>query len=198
MPLFLSPKGSTPSVLTKDRDRVVGYLLTPDGAKQLRAAGVRGGQTVPARVLASLIRSGNAHSPRLAESAGQHQFNFADDETSNFLPRCEMTGVTSDVHVVVYGEGNGVVAKLLGTEPRFVLQKVTSLSIPVTILNLAILGQLEAANKIPLTSAAAASLRAWFKQDLESSWEKLQREHGRKQEMLALESGGDDLPLSQG
>jgi hypothetical protein len=109
-----------------------------------------------------------------------------------------MTGVTSDVHLVVYGEGNGVVAKLLGTEPRFVLQKVTSLSVPVTVLNAAILGQLEAANKIPPKSSAAAALRAWFRQDLESSWEKLQREHGRKQEMLALGGGGDDLPLSQG
>ncbi len=88
--------------------RTGAYQLTPDGTKQLRSAGVRGGQKVPARVLTSLIRSGHAHSPRLAESAGQNQFNFSDDETSNFLPRCEMTGVTSDVHMVVYGDGANI------------------------------------------------------------------------------------------
>lgn len=149
-------------------------------------------------MLASLVRSGHAHSPRLAESAGQHQFDFADDETSNFLPRCEMTGVVSDVHIVVYGEGNGVVAKLLGMEPRFVLQKVTSLSIPVTILNSATLGQLESTNKVPLKSAEAATLRGWFRQDLESAWEKLQRDHGRTQEMLPLSGTDGDLPLGDG
>lgn len=39
------------------------------------------------------------------------------------MPRCEMTGVTSDVHLAVYGDGSGTVAKLPGPEPRFVLQK---------------------------------------------------------------------------
>jgi hypothetical protein len=198
MPLFLAKTGSPSTVLTKDKDRIVGYMLTPDGTKQLRAAGVRSGGKIPARVLASLIRSGNAHSPRPAESAGQHRFDFADDNTADYLPRCEMTGTTGDVHLVVYGEANGTVAKLLGPEPRFLLQKVTSLSVPVMILNPRLLGQLEAANKIPPKSAAASTLRGWFRQDLESAWEKLQQEHDRKQEMLPLGGAGDDLPLAEG
>lgn len=195
MPLFISRAGSTPSVLTKDKDRILAYALTSEGAKQLRTAGVRSGQSVPGRVLASLIRSGQAHTPQIAESFGQHHFDFSDDETSNFLPRCDMTGVTGDVHLVVYGEANGVVAKLLGTEPRFLLQKVTSLSVPVTILSLASLGQLEAANKLPPKTGAATTLRVWFRQDLESSWEKLQRANNHKQETLPLGGTGDDLPL---
>jgi hypothetical protein len=64
------------------------------------------------------------------------RFDFVGDDTSDFLPRCEMTGVTSDVHLVVYGEGTGTVARLLGSELRFVLQKATSMSVPVTILSL--------------------------------------------------------------
>lgn len=112
MPLFLSKTGAAPTVLTKDKDRILSYTLTADGAKQLRAAGIRNGHKIPARVLASLIRSGQAHSPHLAESQGQVRFDFASDDTSDFLPRCEMTGVTSDVHLVVYGEGNGTRAVL--------------------------------------------------------------------------------------
>jgi len=198
MPLFLATSGNAPTVLTKDRERIVSYTLTPDGAKQLRASGVRSGSKVPSRILAALIRSGSAHSPRLAESSGQVRFDFASDDTSDFLPRCEMTGVTSDVHLVVYGEGNGTVAKLLGPEPRFLLQRVTSLSLPVTILTPATLGQLEAANKVPPKSAAAATLRAWFRQDLESAWEKLCQEQARRQEVLPLGGTGDDLPLAEG
>jgi hypothetical protein len=196
MPLFLAKSGTAPTVLTKDKERVVAYTVTADGVKQLRAAGVRSGGKVPPRVLASMIRAGQAHSPRLAESAGQVQlFDFAGDNTSDWLPRCEMTDVTSDVHLVVYGEGAGTVAKLLGPEPRFVLQRVTSLSVPITVLSLATVNQLEAAQKLPQKSAAATKLREWFGQDFKSAWEKLQREHARNQGALALGPEGGELPL---
>jgi hypothetical protein len=182
--------------LTKDKERIVAYTVTADGAKQLRAAGVRSGQKIPPRVLAAMIRSGDAHSSRLAESAGQVRFDFAGDDTSDFLPRCEMTGVTSDVHLVVYGEGTGTVAKLLGPEPRFVLQKVTSMSVPVTVLSLATVGQLETAQKMPLKSAAAATLREWFRQDLEGAWDKLQKENARTQGVLLLGTDGGELEFT--
>jgi hypothetical protein len=197
MPLFQSKSASGPVVVTKDKDRIVVYTLTAEGVKKLREAGVLTGQDFPSRACAALIRSGQAHSPRLAESSGQVRFDFASDDTSDFLPRCEMTGVTSDVHLVVYGEGNGTVAKLLGPEPRFVLQKVTSLSVPVTILSLAAVNQLEAANKVPVKSTAATTLRAWFRQDFEQAWEKLARDHARSQGVLALGSDTGELPLDE-
>jgi len=118
MPLFQAKSGTAGSILAKDGERVVAYSLTPQGAKQLKSAGVRSGQKVPARVLASLVRTGNAHSPRLADAAGQSMLGFKEDEQT-CLPRCELTGTTSDVHLVVYGEGSGTIAKLLGSEPRF-------------------------------------------------------------------------------
>lgn len=62
---------------------------------------------------------------RVADAAGQKQFGFDRDETDVDLPRCEMTGVSSDVHLVVYGDGSGTVAKLLGPEPRFVQQQLS-------------------------------------------------------------------------
>jgi len=196
MPLYKAKSGAAGSILAKDGERVVAYSLTPQGAKQLRAAGVRSGQKVPARVLASLVRTGNAHSPRLADAAGQSMLGFKEDEQT-CLPRCELTGTTSDVHLVVYGEGSGTVAKLLGSEPRFLLQKVTTLSVPIAALSLAAVDRLETAQKVPLGTTAAATLRDWFRQDMEAAWEKLQQENGRTQRALSLGSADDELPLGE-
>ncbi len=195
MPMFHSPKGQPPGVLTKDKDRVLQYALTSEGTKQLRAAGLRSGDTMPARVLASLIRSGHAHSPRPAEAAGQVRFDFSDDNTTDFLPRCELTGTTADLHLVFYGEGNGVVARLLAREPRFLLQKVTTVSIPVAALEPASLAIMEATEKLPRGSLAAVSLRDWWRQDWEAAWEKLRRSRAVLQEDLPLGESSDGLQL---
>lgn len=198
MPLFQAKSAAGPVAITKDKDRIVAYTLTSEGVKKLREAGVRSGQDFPSRAFAALIRSGQAHSPRVADAAGQKQFGFDHrDETDVHLPRCEMTGVTSDVHLVVYGDGTGTVAKLLGPEPRFVLQKVTSLSVPLTVLSLATVGQLETAQKLPLKCAAAVTLREWFRQDFEGAWAKLQKENARKQGVLPLGPDGGELPLGE-
>ena len=62
---------------------------------------MRSGQDFPSRAFAALIRSGLAPSPRVADAAGQEQFGFDRREEINLhLPRCEMTGGTSDVHLV--------------------------------------------------------------------------------------------------
>ena len=124
MPLFQSPSGKAAAILSKDGDRIIAYSLTPAAVRRLREAGVRHGRQVPSRVLVSLIRSGDAHSPGPADPAGQ-QVMF-EDNTADQLPRCELTGATADLHLVVYGEGQGTVAKLLASGPRFVLQKATS------------------------------------------------------------------------
>ena len=195
MPMLHSPRGQPAGILTKDRERVVHYTLTADGAKQLRATGLRSGDAVPARVLASLIRAGQAHSPRPAEAAGQVKFDFSDDNTADFLPRCELTGTSADLHLVVYGEASGVVARLLSREPRFLLQKTTTISIPLAALGPPALAVLEATEKLPQGTAAAAALREWWRQDWDAAWEKLRRSQATRQEDLPLGEASDTLPL---
>ncbi|MSU53193.1 MAG: hypothetical protein EXS41_07335 [Opitutaceae bacterium] len=95
MPLFQSTTGKPPQILAKDRDCVITYTLSTAAAKRLRETGVRHGRTVPGRVLAALIRTGDAHSPRTADAAGQ-QVIFEDDSATH-LPRCELTGATTDL-----------------------------------------------------------------------------------------------------
>jgi hypothetical protein len=197
MPLFQSTTGKSPQILAKDRDRVITYTLSTAAAKRLRETGVRHGRSVPGRVLASLIRTGDAHSPRTADATGQ-QVVFEDD-SANHLPRCELTGATTDLHLVVYGEGQGVVAKLVATEPRFLLQKVTTLSVPLASLTIAVLATLEAIGKLPVGSPVAKTLRAWLRQDLEASWSKLAAQRTEPQQSLELGPTPDELPLaSQG
>lgn len=84
---------------------------------------------------------------------------------------------------------------MLGLEPRFVLQRATSLSVPVTILSLAAVNHLDAAGKVPVKSAATTTLRAWFQQDFEQAWEKLTGDHARSQGVQALGAGTEELPL---
>ena len=194
MPLFQnSPKLGSPLALAKERDRVLAYALTPAAVRRLQKSGVRHGRKFPSSILLSLIRSGDAHSPRPADGQGQ-AFLFTGDDVLEQLPRCETTGVTADLHLVVYRDGAAVVAKLLSFEARFILRKVTSLSIPIWALSEALIDQMEATGTLPQRTDAAGVLRQWFSRDYETAWEKLFKAHAR-QETLNLGAAEDELPL---
>ncbi len=195
MPLFQSFPKKPASALTKDGDRIVAYTLTPTAVRRLRESGVRHGRKFPAAILGSLVRTGDAHSPRPADHKGQISL-FSDDDTADQLPRCEVTGSTTDLHFVVHVDGNGTVAKLLSTEPRFLLQKATKLSIPIWALSAPLLDQLEATGKLPLKSPAAAILRQWFRRNYDSAWETLLASNAR-QDNLDLGPASGELPLSE-
>jgi hypothetical protein len=90
---------------------------------------------------------------------------------------------------------NGVVARLLSREPRFLLQKVTTVSIPVAALGAASLTILEATEKLPRGTVAAASLREWWRQDWEAAWERLRQSRSTRQGDLPLGQSSDTLPL---
>jgi hypothetical protein len=193
MPLLTHPRGQSPQVFTKDRERIVAYTLAPAGLRQLRDAGLRAGDEVPSRVLAALIRAGLAHSPAVAEAAGQASFNFAGDTTADSLPRCEVTSSTADVHLVVHEEKAGSpVAQLLAPEPRTLLRRTTTLSLPAVLVTSDLLGQLENAGKVPLGSPATATLREWLRLDLARAWEA--RSHARHTTELPL-GQETELPL---
>ena len=194
MPLFNSRNASAPTALIKDRDRIMEYSLDPKGVKQLRKAGVRSGQAFPASVLASLVRAGLAHSPRIADGRGQEMLGV-EEEPSHFLPRCELTGSMSDVHLVVCEEPDGPTARLLGPDPRFLARKTTTMSIPVSVLTLDILGKLEVAHKIPPGSPALAVVQEWLRLDLEGGWEALASANRRSQQSLKFGPQEDELHL---
>ncbi len=191
---LLRRKGPKDAVaLTKDKDRVLAYMLTPAGLRRLRDSGVRIGSSFPSSILASLIRTGDAHSPRPAEEAGQGKL-FEGDNTADELPRCEATGSTADLHLVVHGTEGATVAQLLSPEARFILRKSTLLSLPIWLLDLRLLDQLEASKLMPGSTKAAASLRQWFRRDYDQAWEKLAKSHAH-QSALDLGPAADELSL---
>lgn len=193
MPL-LRRDGKTGAVaLTKDKDRILAYSLTPTALRRLREHGVRIGGALPSSILAALIRAGDAHSPRPAEAEGQGQL-IADDDTADQLPRCETTGSTADLHLVVHTAAGAPIAQLLCPDARFVLRRSTSLSVPIWLLSTRLLGQLEASATIPRGAAATTRLRQWFRSDHEDAWVKLAKSRVQ-QSALNLGSTSDELPL---
>ena len=193
MPL-LRRDGKTGAVaLTKDKERVLAYSLTPAALRRLRDHGVRIGGALPSSILVALIRAGDAHSPRPAEAAGQGQL-FGDDDTADHLPRCETTGTTADLHLVVHTATGAPVAQLLCADARFVLRKSTSLSVPIWLLSTRLLDQLETSAQLPRDADATARLRQWFRRDHEDAWARLEKSV-TQQSALALGSSSDELPL---
>lgn len=195
MPLLRREGPKDAVALTKDKDHVLAYNLTPAGLRRLRDSGVRIGSTFPSSILASLIRTGDAHSPRPAEAPGQGKL-FEADNTADELPRCEATGSTADLHLVVHGAEGSTVAQLLSPEARFILRKSTILSVPIWLLDLLLLDQLEASKLVTGSSKASASLRQWFKRDYDQAWEKLTKSHAQ-QSALDLGPASGELSLSE-
>ena len=181
--------------LTKDKDQVLAYSLTPAALRRLRDHGVRIGGALPSAILAALIRAGDAHSPRPAEAEGQGQF-FADDDTADQLPRCETTGSTADLHLVVHTAAGAPAVQLLCPDARFVLRKFTSLSVPIWLLSTRLLDQLEASVQLPRGAEATNRLREWFRRDHEDAWARLAKS-GTQQSALDLGSPSDELPLPE-
>jgi hypothetical protein len=193
MPFLRKDSSKSIVALTKDKDRILAYSLTPAGLRRLRDSGVRIGSGFPSSILASLIRTGDAHAPRPAEAEGQGML-FEGDSTAEELPRCEVTGSTADLHLVVHGAQEATVAQLLSPDARFVLRKSTSLSLPIWLLNSPLLDQLEASDLVPRSTKASTALRQWFQRDYGDAWEKLAKSHARQS---ALDFGPEagELPL---
>jgi len=197
MPLLRRQGPKDAVAVTKDKERVLAYNLTPAGLRRLRESGVRIGSRFPSSILASLIRTGDAHSPHAAEAQGQALL-FTSDTTADELPRCALTGSIADLHlVVVQGFGHSAVAHLLSPEARIDLRRLTTLSVPIWMLQSRLLDQLEASGSVPQSTEAVEALRQWLKRDYEEAWQKLAKSNARQAD-LNLGPAEGELPLPGG
>jgi hypothetical protein len=195
MPLLQREGTKSAIALTKDKERVLAYSLTAAALRRLKDSGVRVGSVFPTTILVSLIRTGDAHSPRPAESAGQGKL-FGEEITADELPRCEVTGTMADLHLVVHAVDGAAVAQILSADARFVLRKATSLSIPIWTLNSRLIDQLEMSAAMPRSSNASALLRLWFLRDYQDAWSKLARANA-VQSALNLGPSEEELSLHE-
>ena len=183
--------------------RVVAFQLSPTAAQRLMGAGVIEGSRLPNKLLLALIQSGDALTGaevRATRSGKQGALPFGEGEldTDGILPRCEETGGHIDLHLVVLDDGFGGgrrKTRLLSLEPRHVLRKLTSLSLPVAVLSQRTLDQLIATDKVNTGSSAVTMLSRWFGYRLASAWDELARLRSARQEGLVFDRN-DELPLA--
>ncbi|MCB1232495.1 MAG: hypothetical protein KDN19_19765 [Verrucomicrobiae bacterium] len=103
----------------------------------------------------------------------QSEWRFDELESMGAMPRCEVTGANVDLHLVAYRDPDTEewTARILGADFRHLVRRSTTLSVPVSILSLATLRQLESQRKIPLGTRAAKKLREWFRHEVDRAWQ---------------------------
>jgi hypothetical protein len=66
--------------------------------------------------------------------------------------------------------------------------------VPLSLVTLTALGQMEAQSKLPAGNSTVASLRRWLANDLSAEWEKFRHLNAQRQLGLGFEFG-DELKL---
>jgi hypothetical protein len=179
---YRNGKGSY--VLAHVKGRVVTFQLAATGESKLRDVGVNEHEPFPLMLLVPLLRSGEAYTGGQGAEApargGIEQFELPlalEAETESLIPVCAETGVMHDLHLVVTRDAAGDTVRLLGAEARWKVREPVMLSMPVGLLSLEMLAQLEAARKLPPHSQAVRAVRRWLQADASPEWEKFRRSH---------------------
>jgi hypothetical protein len=118
----------------------------------------------------------------------QGEWEFEELRGAVGMPRCEVTGVNVDLHLVAYRDPDSdePVARILGADYRHLVRQKTTVSVPLTILSVVTLRQLEKLRKIPLGTRAAKLLREWFDRESGGNWSERSRPKQLRQAPLDL------------
>jgi hypothetical protein len=201
MPLLESKSGGGYCAKATIKGAAVTFHLTPFGQKRLTEAGIQPGTKFPLALLADLARQGHAWTPpSVAEKTGinwaqQFDFNLAGDESAEPLFTCcaDCNGY-DDLHLAAWETKRAAAAKVLCRECRGKLPERFTLSVPLSLVTLAALTQMEAQNKLSAGNLTIASLRQSLAKDLSAEWEKFRQHQAHRQSGLGFEFG-DELKL---
>lgn len=201
MPLLETKPSGGYCAKAKIKGVVVTFHLTPFGQKRLLHAGIQPSGKFPLTLLADLARQGHAWTaPSVAEKAGifyaeQFDLNLAGDEAAESLfAACTDDGSYDDLHLVAWKSPHKTTVKLLCGGCRSALPERFSLSVPLPLLSLDTLTQLEAQGKLPPGDAVVRALREAFTADLSATWETFRRQSAQRQAGLNLDMP-DELGL---
>jgi len=179
------------------RGNVVTFQLTETAQKELLEIRLADGSKFPLRVLINFMRRGEAFTrsgvePLNRKEAANRTYDFPDDEIAeNLLPACSVSGAFDDLHLVVWQHGTKSEARLLSTVPRSKLQQGVSLSVPLPLLNLQALKNLQKMGKVP-QSEDIQFLRAWYEHDNDGQWDVIRQRRAREsRQMLLLTDEGE-------
>ncbi len=179
------------------KGNIVTFQLTETAQRELLEIRLADGSKFPLRVLINFMRRGEAFTRSGVEllpikDAKRLTFDFPDDEIAeNLMPTCSVTGGFDDLHLVVWQQGATAEAQLLSTVPRSKLQHPVSLSIPLPLLSLQGLKNLQKMGKIP-QSEDIQFLRAWYEHDNDGQWDVIRKRRAREsRQMLLLRDDGE-------
>jgi hypothetical protein len=180
---------------------LVTFHLTALGQKRLLDAGVVPGRKFPLALLADLARQGHAWTSRTTAQrtgiawARQQELTLDGDEGAEALfASCTDCGGFDDLHLLAWGDGDQASCGILCPACRLALSERVGLSVPLGLVSLAALAQLEAQGKVRAKDPAVVRLREAFAADLSAFWVKYSRHKAQRQAGLGLSACGE-LPL---
>ena len=165
-------------VLANVNGKVVTFQVTRTGVKRLQKAGVVEKVRFPLALLVDLTRRGDAFTRARGTTGGPEESEIEqfllpldpEEPDEVLLPVCAETGSVEDLHLVVWRDAVGDTARILCEESRLRLRGMITLSLPVRLLTLPMLKDLEASGKVPSHCDAAQRLRRWLQADLSGAW----------------------------
>jgi hypothetical protein len=165
-------------VLANVKGAVVTFQVTRPGVKRLQKAGVLEGVRFPLALLVDLTRRGDAFTRAKGTTGGPSQPEIEqfllpldhEEPDEALLPVCAETGSVEDLHLVVWRDAVGDTARILCEESRLRLRGMITLSVPLRILTLHTLKELEASGKLPAHCDATQRLHRWLQADLSGAW----------------------------
>lgn len=176
----------------------VTFHLTPFGQKRLLDAGIVPGKKFPLALLADLAHQGHAWTSRsAAEKTGIHwvpqlDLNLEGDEgAERFFLACTDCGGYDDLHLVAWQSDGGSGAALHCPACRAAMSERFTLSIPLPLVSLAALAQLEAQDKIRADATVIVRLREALAADLSATWEAFRRQRAQRQTGFGFGTPGE-------
>jgi hypothetical protein len=193
MPVLESKPAGGFQAKAKIKGVVVTFHLTPLGQKRLLDAGIQPGGKFPLALLADLAHQGHAWTPPgVAEKTGifyaqQFDLNLAGDEAAERLfAACTEDGSYDDLHMVAWESKHKTTVKLLCGGCRAALSERFTLNVPLPLLSLAALTQLETQGKLPPGDPVVRTLREAFTADLSATWDVFRRQNAQRQSDLGF------------
>ncbi len=194
MPVLHKYRGSDEYyVLTVIRQDVVTFRLTEEGRKKLDDAGIAPGQKFELALLLDLCRTGDAvrQDTELDRVEGDVQIAFdfgADPDSDRMFPACAECTAMDDLHLVEV-TGRGRTASILCAACRLKRHASIDTSIPLTLVNRAVLNRVLTIRDIKKMDPSVARYKELLDAEFESKWDLYRK--GNPEQGILIEEAGD-------
>lgn len=180
MPVLHKYKGKEKYyVLTSISGSIVTFQLTDEGHRKLLDGGLKDGDKFKRALLFDLYRTGHAYThgegPGKAEGIDKRQlsFDFPDDpEPESIFPSCSVCSSINDLHFVEVRDKEHF-ASIYCSECRKIRASTIDTSIPLPLLDRALLSRTIEMNEIEKLDDSLSEYRKQMDQEFADRWEEI-------------------------